>query len=101
MYAIKIVSNFTAFHLADEVTYVRKEFKNKEDFWAQVGEQQPSYQIGDSPTKDEPGWYIDLCLYRSPENVILKEIFVMCPAWIYIMQDGKTIEVIKAFEIGD
>jgi len=97
MYAIKIVSNFTAFHLADEVTYVRKEYKDKADFWVQVGDQQPSYSIGDSPATDEPGFYIDLCLYRNPENVINKEIFIMPDAWIYIMQDGKTIEVVKVF----
>lgn len=95
MYAIKIVSDSTVFHLAEEISYRHCKYASTADYWAQVEIEQPTHQIGDSPKSDgkDEGWYVDLNLYK--DNVVFKELFVMPMAWIYIMQDGKTIEVVN------
>lgn len=102
MYAIKIVStnldglgNTSAFHLAEEVSYSHCRYASTTDFWAQVELHQPSHQLGNSPEIDGKGegWYVDLRLYKDGD--IIKEFFVMPVAWVYIMQDGKTIEVVN------
>jgi len=95
MYAIKIESDNTVFHLAEEISYSHRKYTNTVDYWAQVEEHQPTHQLGNSPKLDgkDEGWYVDLCLYK--DNEIVKEIFVMPMAWIYIMQEGKTIEVVN------
>ena len=104
MYAIKVITSnnsevetetTTVFYLAEEITYINRRYASTADFWAQVERHSPSYQLGDSPKTDgkEAGRYVDLCIYKDGD--ILKQIFVLPWAWIYIMQDGKTIEAIN------
>lgn len=104
MYAIKIITSnnsevetetTTVFYLAEEIAYINRRYENTADFWAQVERHNPSYQLGDSPETDgkKEGRYVDLRIYNS--NDLIKQIFVLPWAWIYIMQDGKTIEAIN------
>jgi hypothetical protein len=104
MYAIKIITSnndtvesvtSTVFYLAEEVSYTINHYASTADFWAQVEQHNPSYQLGSSPKTDskEEGNYMSLCIYKDSD--IVKEIFIMPWAWVYIMVDGKTIEVIK------
>src|SRR4030042_1258271 len=98
MYAIKIVNeDYTTFYLADELTYKYIEF-DKDNFQKQIDEINPIFQIGDLK-KDIEGSQVllYLSLYRDPKNVNIdiKDIFIMPESTIYIMQDSKTIEVIK------
>lgn len=98
MYAIKIIGEeYTAFHLADEVHYKWLECKDKDEFWDQVREYSPTHQIGNPPSNDlkELTRYVYLTLYEDTNRAEYKSIFVLPTAWVYIMQDGKTIEVIN------
>ncbi len=96
MYAIKVLNNHeVVLYLADIVYYKNISYKNKEEFWKQVKESKPDCQIGDIPIEDIEGNYIDLELRINSDNALVSKLFIMPWSIIYIMQDGKTIEIIK------
>ena len=96
MYAIKIEnSNSVTFHEADEITYEYRDYLNIKDFLSKVSSDYYSYQLGDTPTEDKEGCFLDIGLYRVSDGLGAKHGCIMPDATIYIMQDGKTIEIVK------
>jgi hypothetical protein len=96
MYAIKIEnSESVTFHEANEITYEYKDYSNIEDFLKKVNSSYYSYQLGDTPIEDKEGCYLDLGLYRYSDGMGTKHGCILPNATIYIMQDGKTIEIVK------
>ena len=96
MYAIKIEnSDSVTFHEANEITYEYKDYSNREDFLEKVNSIYYSYQLGNTPTEDKEGCYLDLGLYRYSDGIGTKHGCILPSATIYIMQDVKTIEIVK------
>jgi hypothetical protein len=96
MYAIKILNNSEVIlYLADIIYYKSVNYKNKNEFWKQVKEIKPDCQIGEIPTEDSEGNYVDLELQINSDNALVNRLFIMPCSIIYIMQDGKTIEIVK------
>jgi hypothetical protein len=99
MYAIKIENNESVtFHEANEITYEYREYINKEDFLNKVNSIYYSYQLGETPSEDKSGCFLDIGLYRHSDGLGTKHGCIIPNATIYIMQDGKTIEIIKVTE---
>lgn len=99
MYAIKIENNESVtFHEANEITYEYREYLNKEDFLNKVNSTYYSYQLGDDPSNDKKGIFLDLGLYRYSDGLGSKHGCIMPNATMYIMQDSKTIEIVKVTE---
>ena len=104
MYAIKIVDDeATVFHEADEIVYNRIDFKDKDEFEEKAEELQPDYYTGSDPVNKDGvscgGYFLYLKLYSNPDSSIYKKVFVRPWSIIYVMQGGKTIEVIRVDEI--
>jgi len=95
MYAIKIVNDYsTVFHLAEELSYSFKTYKGSDEFFEIVDKIKPTHQLGDPLLSgDIDSRFLDLTLLKNDES--LRELFIMSPSRVYIMQDGKTIEVIN------
>ena len=99
MYAIKIVcDDFTAFHQADEIIYNYVNYKDWVDLNKKMEEFQPDYISGECKGLDEKGYFMYLKLYTNPDSSNYKKMFIMPWSIVYIMQDGKTIEVIRIDE---
>lgn len=99
MYAIKIVcDDFTVFHQADEVVYSYVRYKDQADFEVKAEEFQPDYITGEVAESEEGKYFMYLKLYTNPDSSTYKKIFVRPWGIVYIMQDGKTIEVIRVDE---
>ena len=99
MYAIKIISNgHTYLYLAEEVSYSFKVSKSAEDFYANMENGDNVFIIGEVGDGDVE--YIEMGLYDSSGRDDTSKVFYIWPtAWVYIMQEGKTIEAINVHEI--
>jgi hypothetical protein len=96
MYAIKIQnSESTTFHEANEVTYEFRNYSNKQEFLDKTTSEYYSYQLGDNPSEDKEGYFLDLGLYRDEGTIDTKHVCILPGATVYIMQDSKTIEIVK------
>jgi len=94
MYAIKIISqDHTRFYLADEVHYSRVSYKNSDDFYSNMENGENVFIIGDTP--DGECEYLRLYLYKSFKEDDAIIMYIFPSAWVYIMQEGKTIEAIR------
>ncbi|MBE3086336.1 MAG: hypothetical protein IMZ64_08995 [Bacteroidetes bacterium] len=95
MYAIKIVSNEHVYlHLADEVNYIYKTAKGSEDFYSEMENGENVFIVGE--IADGEFEYLEVYLHTDHS---VKLFYIMPTAWLYIMQEGKTIEAINVHEI--
>jgi hypothetical protein len=99
MYAIKVIGNeHTYLYQAEEVSYSFKISKGSEDFYANMENGDNIFIIGE--VGDGEFEYLELFLYdRHTDREISKMFYIMPTSWVYIMQEGKTIEAINIHEI--
>ena len=101
MYAIKILNrDNVTLYLADIVHYKNITYKDMDEFFEHVRVVKPDVQIGDdlvidTEGKPKEGSYLYMDLLSNSDNSIVKRLFILPYSVIYIMQDGKTIEVVK------
>jgi hypothetical protein len=95
MYAIKMISNkHTYMHLADEVNFIYKTAKDAEEFYSEMENGEDVFIVGE--VQDGECEYLELYLHTDTTH---KLFYIMPTAWVYIMQEGKTIEAINIHEI--
>jgi hypothetical protein len=99
MYAIKIVSGeHTYLYQAEEISYSFKIRENVEGFYENMENGDNVFVIGDVQGGEFE--YLVLFLYdRHTDREISKMFYIMPQSWVYIMQEGKTIEAINIHEI--
>ena len=99
MYAIKIISGeHTYMYLAEELSYSFKTCKSSKKFYENVENGDNIFVVGE--VGDGEFEYLVMFLYdRHTDREISKMFYIMPTAWIYIMQEGKTIEAINIHEI--
>jgi len=99
MYAIKIVNGETTYlYLAEEVSYSFKICKNSKTFYSNMENGDNVFVVGEA--NDNEFEYLVMFLYdRHTDREISKMFYIMPQSWIYIMQEGKTIEAINIHEI--
>jgi hypothetical protein len=95
MYAIKIMSNEHVYmHLADEVNYIYKLAKDSADFYSEMENGENVFIVGN--VQDGEFEYLEVYLHTDHS---VKLFYIMPTAWLYIMQEGKTIEAINVHGI--
>lgn len=99
MYAIKIVSGeHTYLYLAEEISYSFKIGNGIAGFYENMEEGDNVFVIGEASDKEFE--YLILFLYdRHTDREISKMFYIMPKSWVYIMQEGKTLEAINIHEI--
>lgn len=99
MYAIKIISDDTTYlYLSQSMSYRFISCKNQEEFYSEHLENGDNvFIMGTIPEDEFEILKIRLSLTTHPED---EKIYYVAPsAWVYIMQEGKTIEVIRVLEL--
>lgn len=94
MYAIKIISGSTTYlYEAEELNYKATMCENSEEFYSSLDNDGNEFILGDVP--DGKFEYCKMYLNDSFERNGYKVFYIMPVAWIYIMQNGKTIEPLQ------
>jgi hypothetical protein len=99
MYAIKIINGeHTYLYLAEEISYSFKICNGVEEFYSNVENGDNVFVVGEVAGGEFE--YLIMFLYdRHTDREISKMFYIMPNSWIYIMQEGKTIEAINIHEI--
>lgn len=94
MYAIKIISGvMTYFYQAEEISYKAVMCEGSEEFYSTLDNDGNEFIMGDVPNSKFE--YYKMYLNDSFERNGYKVFYIMPEAWIYIMQNGKTIEPLQ------